>query len=335
MSLAERSELWRKRFGELRTRILRREVAVFSFFLLLSFVFWFLNGLSKEMKGRIEYPVRYINFPEGKTLVNDLPDHLSLSVEGPGYSIVQTKLGGSREHLTIDLDRISIQVLEDREILKLYSLTYNLRAMLAEQIRTDFSINSISPDTIFFDMDRISRKKVMVIPDIEINTQRQYIVIGNISCDPDSIEVSGPRVIVDTLSAVYTRNYTFDQLNRTESKTLVLKPINRIAFSERKVEVNIPVEQFTEALLEVALKAVNVPDTALVRLFPDRVKVSCIVALSDYNNFMNAPLEAIVDMAGLDIASTSRLKVELRNLPVYAAQVRHNPQFVEYLIEKK
>ena len=335
MSLAERSELWRKRFSELRTRLLRREVAVFSFFLLLSFIFWFLNGLSKEMNGKIDFPVRYINFPEGKTLVNDLPDYLTISLKGPGYSIVQTKLGGRRDHLTIDLDRISIQVMEDREILKLYSLTYNFRGMLAEQIRSDFSINSISPDTIYFELDRLARKKVKVIPDIEINTQRQYIVKGEVSCNPDTVEISGPRIIVDTISSVYTRHYVFDQLKNTETKTLGLKSLARISFSERKVQVKVPVEQFTEALLEVPIKAINVPDTARVRLFPDMVKVSCIVALSDYTKIIDTPLDAIVDLDGLDITSTSKLKVELKNMPVYASQVRYNPQFVEYIIEKR
>lgn len=94
MDLQERKGIWQRKFEDLRKRLLRREVAVFSFFLLLSFIFWFLNALSKEMIGRIDYPVRYFNFPEDRALVNELPDFLSLQVNGPGYSIVQTKVGG-------------------------------------------------------------------------------------------------------------------------------------------------------------------------------------------------------------------------------------------------
>ena len=172
---------------------------MFSFFLLLSFIFWFLNAFSKEMTGRIDYPVRYFNFPEDRALVNELPDYLSLQVNGPGYSIVQTKVGGRREHLNIDLDKASIKVQEDKDKLRFYILSYSLREQLSGQLRTDFSISSIVPDTIHFEFDLISKRMVPVIPDIDISTQRQYFVHGDILCIPDSIEISGPSTIVDTI----------------------------------------------------------------------------------------------------------------------------------------
>ena len=150
MSPSGNREKWKNRFIELKKKLLRRDVAVFSFFLLLSFIFWFLNGLSKEMNGRIDYPVRYINFPEDRALVNELPDHLKIYLKGPGYSIVQEKLDGRREHLDIDLDKASIRVIEDKDRLIFYLLSYNTKELLSPQIRSDFSIISVSPDTILF-----------------------------------------------------------------------------------------------------------------------------------------------------------------------------------------
>lgn len=335
MSQEDRREIWRARISEIRKRIFRREVAVFSFFLLLASIFWFLNALSKDIEGRISYPVRYINFPEGWTLVNELPDHLELTVEGPGYSIVQTKLGGQRGSKIIDLDLVSREVQEDSDKLKFYILSFNLRNLLSSQLRSDFRISSLSPDTIFFELDRIESKMVKVIADIEVNPQRQFKLHGSVICIPDSIRITGPKIIVDTIEAVYTKKQTFNQINKTESKTLSLVPIQKIALSERRILVNVPVEQFTEAVLELKVTMINVPDTMRVRLFPEKVNVQCIVALSDYNNIIDASVEAVVDLDGLDITSTNRLKITLRNMPSYASQVRFNPQLVEYLIEKK
>lgn len=335
MDLSESKGRWQKRIEKLRKRVLKREVAVFSFFLLLAFIFWFLNALSKEMSGRIEFPVRYINFPEDRALVNELPDYFNLMVTGPGYSIVQTKLGGRKEHLTVDLDKAGIRVQEDRDKLRFYILSFSLREQLSSQLRTDFSIVSIVPDTIQFEFDLVGKRKVPVIPDIEIITQRQYFVHGDIVCSPDSIEITGPSTIVDTIQAVYTKYYSFDQLNETVSKTLGFKAISKISFSDRRSEVTVPVEQFTEAMIDLPLTIINVPDTVNIRLFPDMVTLQCIVALSDYNNIQDAPIEAIIDLKDLDVMATNRLKVILEKMPEYASQVKVNPQYVEYLIERK
>lgn len=335
MDLPESKGIWHKRFEDLRQRLLRREVAVFSFFLVLSFIFWFLNALSKEMTGRIDYPVRYFNFPEDRALVNELPDYLSLQVNGPGYSIVQTKLGGSRDHLNIDLDKSSIKIQEDRDKLRFYILSYSLREQLSDQLRTDFSILSIVPDTLHFEFDLISEKMVPVIPDIDVSAQRQYFVHGDIRCSPDSVKISGPSTIVDTIKAVYTKYYNFNQLNETESKVLGLKSISKISFSDRRTEVIIPVEQYTEAIIEIPVIGMSIPDSLSIRFFPDKVTLQCIVALSDYNKINDAPIKAVIDFKDHDIMASNRLKPSLDKLPDFASQVRINPQYVEYLIERK
>jgi len=41
-----------------------RDIVIFGFFLLLSFIFWYLNSLEKEVEYSIRYPVRYVNLPE-------------------------------------------------------------------------------------------------------------------------------------------------------------------------------------------------------------------------------------------------------------------------------
>lgn len=308
---------------------------MFSFFLLLAFIFWFLNALSKEMNGRIDYPVRYMNFPDDRALVNELPDHLNILISGPGYSIIQTRLDGRKQHLNIDLDKANIKIQEDKEKLKFYILSFGLREQFSSQLPSDFSIVSIAPDTILFEFDLVSSRKVPVVPNIEVNTQRQYFIHGDIVCKPDSIVISGPNTIVDTIKAVYTKHHLFDQLNKTEEKTLGLTAISKISFSERRSVITVPVEQFTEAVIELPVTMLNIPDTAYIRLFPNKVTLQCIVALSDYNNLLDASIEAVVDLKDLDVMVTNRLKVELEDLPDYVSQVRINPQYVEYLIERR
>ena len=68
-------------------RGINRDVAVFAFFLLLSFIFWYLNSLGKENETGIKYQVEYTNIPKERVITSEQPDELDLFLKGPGYSI--------------------------------------------------------------------------------------------------------------------------------------------------------------------------------------------------------------------------------------------------------
>jgi hypothetical protein len=80
---------------------------VFILFLLLSFIFWYLNSLSEITATDIRYPVRYVNLPKDRTLVRDLPQKLDLFLKGPGYSILKLKVAGGRRPVVIDISSVN------------------------------------------------------------------------------------------------------------------------------------------------------------------------------------------------------------------------------------
>ena len=55
-----------KRSGNdtLGSKLTNQKMAVFSFFLLLSFLFWYLDALGDNIEADIKYPVTYKNIPE-------------------------------------------------------------------------------------------------------------------------------------------------------------------------------------------------------------------------------------------------------------------------------
>ncbi len=318
----------------IKEKLFNRNVLVFSFFLLLSFVFWFINALSNDMSSSVNYPVRYINFPENLALINELPYRLSLEVYGPGYSIFKSRIGDNKVPLIIDVNNSGIPVRENRSELEYYVYTLNLRESFRRQLRNDLNINSVLPDTIHFAFDKLISKKVPVKPDLKINLQRQYMVNGEIVIEPDSVEITGPGAVIDTTEFVLTEFHEFNQINQRINRNLDIRPIRKVEISHRKVQVTIPVEQFTEDIIDVRIRVLNKPDTANVRLFPDAVNIHFNIALSDYSRIQEIPIEAVVDMKNLNYRTVDRLNVEIINLPPYISNVRYNPKQVEYIIEK-
>jgi len=322
-------------FRKIKKKFINRNFAVFLFFLLLSFIFWFINALSKDIDGIIKYPVRYINFPKDLALVNELPDKLSLDVKGHGYSVLKARIRGNKTPLVIDVGNSGLSIRQNTAELDFYISSFNLKESFKRQLKADFIINSIYPDSLNFIFDKIIKKKVPVNPDIKVNPERQFMVSGNIVCEPDSVEIAGPRALIDTIMFVKTEYHEFNQVDDWVTKNLDIESIRKVGISHKKVEITVPVEQFTEEKININIRILNKPDTADVKLFPDMVSINFNIALSDYNRIQETPLEAVVDMKDLDVRTVERLKVELVNLSPFISSVRYTPKQVEYIIEKK
>jgi YbbR domain-containing protein len=216
-----------------------------------------------------------------------------------------------------------------------YVKTSSLLPKISAQIGTECTITSIKPDTLFFAFDRIISKKVPVIPDLGINTERQYFVKGKISVTPDSVKITGPKHLLDTMNCVRTLYRKFSGLNRTIKRTVGIYTSKQYTVSDRSAAITIQVEQFTEAEAKVRVKVLNAPQALDVKIFPDAVKVTGLVAISDYRRFQDLPFDVVLDVAKADLVKEKRLPLEIRNVPAFINSLRLTPPDVDFLIEKK
>jgi len=327
--------IWLKKLAEKGRNSINRDVITFSFFLLLSFIFWYLNSLQKDVEYNIKYPVRYINLPEERVLVEELPSRLDLYLKGPGYAIVKLKLAGNRSPVILDISTINYRRVPGSRTLNYYVITSGLIPKLRNQLRAECEITSIRPDTLFFSFDRIITKQVIIVPDVEVTTERQYLVKGDIIVDPDTATIRGPKRILDTISNINTRYKKFKGISQTIIKSISLASSKEYSISEKKTTVTIPVEQFTEAEINVPVTILNSPDSINIRIFPDAVTVKFLVAISDYKKIDKIPFEVILDVSKSDLNSIEKLPVGIRNAPPFLSSVRVTPAKVDFMIEKK
>jgi hypothetical protein len=197
--------IWLKKLTEKGGSSIDRDVIIFSFFLLLSFIFWYLNSLGKELEYNIKYPVRYVNLPEDRVLSEDLPSRLDLYLKGPGYSIIKLKISGNHTPVILDVSNISYRRVPGSRTLSYYVITSGLIPKIKNQLRAECDITSIKPDTLFLSFDKIITKQVEVVPVVDVVTERQYFVKGKIIVDPDTVSITGPKNVLDTIKHVKTR----------------------------------------------------------------------------------------------------------------------------------
>ncbi len=141
-----------------RKGVISSDVLVFVFFLLLSFVLWYLNSLGKENEADIRLPFRFINIPKGRTLDESSPSRINLSLKGPGYSILKLKYPGKKSPVTIDLSKVAYKRVPESKSPDYFLLTTGLAKSFTVQLRSGCDVISVRPDTLFFSFRKADSK---------------------------------------------------------------------------------------------------------------------------------------------------------------------------------
>jgi hypothetical protein len=145
-----------------RVRVINRDVAVFAFFLLLSFILWYLNFLGKENEAAIKYHIKFTNLPKERIIAEEQPNELYIFLKGPGYSILKLKLTGNKAPLIIDISKVNYRKTPGGKALDYYLVTSGLAKSLNVQMRSGCEITSIKPDTLFFTFNKQIAKSTLM-----------------------------------------------------------------------------------------------------------------------------------------------------------------------------
>lgn len=148
------AEIDSKRISGKAVSISRRSILVFAFFLILSFIFWYLNALGKELEADLKYPVSFINLPKDRIFTEQVPSKINLNIKGPGFSIFKLKHSGNFVPLLIDISKINYKRIQGSPGSDYYLVTSGLIKNFTTQMRTECKIISIKPDTIFFSLEK-------------------------------------------------------------------------------------------------------------------------------------------------------------------------------------
>jgi hypothetical protein len=319
---------------------IRKRYLVFIFFVALSTLAWYIRALADNYITEIKYPVKYSNFPPNRILSKAPPAFLNIQVRADGFTILSYKLKLKRA-LRFDVNSFSLYSLT-KDSTSVYLLTRNIEDKLTTELNEtnkNIQILDIYPDTLFFNFSKLRKKKIQVKAAVytnELMFARQHMLNGEPYTIPDSIIVSGPTSILDTLKLIYTEPLELDNEADTIEGTQHLKTFDkRVIYSLNKVKVVVPIDRFTESEYEIPIDAINVPESLLVKSFPNKIKINYLITLSNFNKVTPGSFHAYIDYNTVYLDINPKLKVELDPLPAYVQNVKIKPAYVEFLIEKR
>jgi len=313
---------------------IEQNVITFGICLLIATTLWFLNALNKEYTIKISYPVKYTELPKGKLLVSELPKEISLEIKAHGFALLRYRISTSFLPIVFNVNTYTNGAIEKRNLQE-YTVNLNeIKDKLSSQLNSDLNLISIEPSSIYFRFSPASSKKLAIIPQVNYTLKKQYILKHSISVSPQQVVVSGPKTLLDTLQAVYTKPLNLKDIAKDIQKTVQLEEITGARFANNEVEINIEVERFTESRRSIPLTIRNLPDSLKLQLFPNSVDVTFEVGLSHYDHVSDTSFIFSVDYQQIK-DFPERLPIKIEKRPTFIQNFTYTPEHVEFLIEKK
>ena len=328
--------MWRKRAsltpGEAASK---RRVYIFALCLLFSALFWLFSKLTQETSATFNKYIQFKEFPEGLVAASQSDSILHYRVETSGLRLFSAYFFRPADTLRIPVEGLPVI---QRKGINVHVITDNqIMDILTENMEGPAVVSNIRPDSIFLELVPSERKKLPVHLNADIQYAQRFRPYGTIRVEPDSVWISGPKTLVDTLHYLTTARWESGPLRESIQTTVaLLKPadIRSVELEKYEVDVEIPVTEFTESSIELYLK-IDCPDeyaTTEVRLFPNSVRVIYLVSLRDYASVVPQMFSATVVCPQVQPTTDGRLEVVVEKHPPFVDVIAIKPSFVEYII---
>jgi YbbR domain-containing protein len=309
------------------TKIERKRFLVLITCLFLAIAGWLFLALSNKYVYMAKTVLVYTSAPQKKAFHPLQSDTVDLLVEGTGWQLLFARLRVSPPSISISLEKLN-----NRNYILFSEQLYSVN----NQLETSQKIISVRPDTLYFDFSKRTVKKVPVRLVSNLSFLKQFGISDEIELNPGYVTVSGPQEELGKITEWKTDTLKLQDIQRpvvtrVHMKQNVFKNVNIFPSS---VEVKLPVDEFTEKTLEVPLKIVNNTDYYNVRLYPKKVKVTFMVALSSYQQVNEEFVEASVDISEWKFQKHEQLTVKLTRFPDYCKLVKVAPEKVDFIIDK-
>jgi hypothetical protein len=327
-------KLFDKLFGS-SDKNYKYKTTVFFICLSASSIIWLFSKLSDTYSSQINIPITTKNVPDGKILLRKSDSLLNLTLNDQGFKLLWIRYFKGNKKFTINLSDISLIHRENA-----YTARINTNDW-AEQFLGQFNlagrVTSISPDSIDFVFEERIFKKVPVEPDITINFKKQYFAYDTLKVIPDTVTISGLARNIANIDHIKTLKANYNDVSSSINTSIELKLPQNVDLEElpsRRVVLTLHVEKFTEAQISVPITPIHQPANLRVRIFPDEVSISYIVALKDYRLITPDMFSMQVDLLNIQNIKEKKLEVIPSGLPRNVKINRIHPREVEYLILK-
>jgi len=302
----------------------------FFSFLTISALIWLLITFSKEYTTVITFPVDYKNIAQNQLLQEAPVKEIDITVKATGFKIIRAKI----RNKTIQLDASQ---LNRKRKSKFYILPNTQKNKIQNQLLSGIDIIEVGIDTIFLNLGLLTSKKVALQPNLDINYHVGYDLLGDISMDPDSILISGPKSRVDTIKYIRLNKLVLSDVKANFNQEVeIVKTISQrsLNFNIIKTKISGRVDKFTEGRIQVPFDIVNLPENINLTTLNRKVEIIFTVALSNFAKVSEASFKVDCDYSVAEKNNLGYLLPRIIVKPTFIKNLKIVPSKIDFLIQK-
>lgn len=303
----------------------RRRLTVFISCLVVAFATWMMIALSGNYVYTVDSKINYIDPPENRAYHPLQDDSVSLRIEGSGWQLLFSRL-----RLQPTAINVSLRSLSTRSFIVCSSQLADIN----KQFNSSQRVISILPDTLFFDFSKRSVKKIPIRLMHNLTFEKNYGISGPIRMTPNHVIVNGATEDLKGISAWPTNMLTRNEVSApvTAKVGFMESKANNIDVFPLSVKVEIPVEMFTEKIVEVPVKVLNAKGRE-VQVLPERIRVTVLTPLSRYPAIKADSFAVSIDLTDRRETGYSQLPAKVKRIPQFTKMVKADPQVVDFFIK--
>jgi len=302
---------------------MKRKVISIVSISLFSIILWVFISLSGEFFATLHFPVRMINISDEHAVSNTSVDKVSLSLKGQGWQLAQLTFARNPEFLINTSGETGKQAVTLRNL-----LDHN------NWLSSSIQVIEIEPEQIEFNIEKKIFKRVRVVPDINLEFKPGYGLVSEITVIKDSVNIWGPKSLVEQIYFVTTKQKDLVNIDRKISSQLELKEISDVEFDETECVVQLDVQKIVDKTFDnVPVETRRLPSTRRLQLFPDKISVVLRGGINILGMLNESDIKAYVFYQDA-LRDTMGSIIPRIEIPQQTTFIDNKPKRLEYIIKQ-
>ena len=304
-----------------------KQFLVFTFFLVLSAIFWLMITLNETYEKEIKIPARVGSLPQNVVLTSLPTDTIRATIRDKGW-MMMTYLYTNR----LGVINIPFKNYDKGHGTGIVG-TNDLKRMIDQRLEVSSKVIAVKPDRLEFSYNNGECRKVpvrwagRVIPD-------QLYFISHVEYLPDSVEIYASPEKLDSIRAVYTEALNYVNFRDSLNVECQLAHINDVKIVPNRVRIRFHTDVLTEEdMSNIPIICINLPKGKVLRTFPRYAKVQFVTGVSQIRTLRNEDFKVIADYNEIIQSNKEKCNLYLREVPRGISRAVLVTKQVDYLIE--
>ena len=309
--------------------IVNKEFLTFCFFLVLSGGFWLSMTLDETYEREFSVPVRMVHVPDNVIFSTEIEDTLTFTLSDKGFSMLSYMHGGRLQPIIVDFAAYANRTKGRGSVPQA-----EVQGLLARMLLSSTRIASVSPDHMEFVFSYGTSKIAPVSLIANITTARNRYLLETL-LDPDSVKVFADKKTLRSMLSMPTEEIDVDDLKDSVELLVPLQHAQGVKCIPDTVRVVLRSDAIVERSVEVPLHVINAPNDKVVKLLPDKVKVSYSVGAVAADKVKAEQFRITVNYQEMNANPSEPCRLYLQGTPSAVSNVRIEDVKVTYLIEQQ